>query len=187
MRSMFRRYPWLPVVLIGEAPGERLRADTLLTGVRDVLPKGFSVGRLVRSIARVARRHGARVPSAAKVAIIQRVFAFLDGHVGDGPSLVDLARMAEMSRSHFSCMFHAVAGMPLRGYVRDLRLKRAHALLMAGRLSLTAVALESGFYDLPHFDKAFRRRLGVSPRVFRARHARADGVALARLPGGRPR
>ena len=47
--------------------------------------------------------------------------------------------MTEMSRSHFSRTFHSVAGMPLRGYVRELRLKRAHELLVSGKLSLTAV------------------------------------------------
>jgi len=81
--------------------------------------------------------------------------------------------MSQMSRSHFSRTFHSVAGTPLRGYVRELRLKRAHELLVSGKFSLTAVAMESGFYDLPHFDKAFRRRLGTSPRAFRARHVHA--------------
>jgi AraC-like DNA-binding protein len=176
---MWRRYPWLPVVLIGRAPGERLRADVLLTGVRDFLTNDVSPGKLVRSITRAARRHGARVPRAANVATIQRVFAFLDEHMGDGLSLRDLARMAQMSRSHLSRTFHSVAGMPLRGYIRELRLKRAHALLVRGDLSLTAVAVESGFYDLPHFDKAFRRRLGVSPRAFRARYRRLEGQLLS--------
>jgi AraC-like DNA-binding protein len=176
VQSLFRRYPWLPVVLIGEASVERLRADVLLTGVRTILTKGFSVGNLARAIARVARRRSASVPSSAKVATIRRVFSLLDEHVGEAPSLRELARMTAMSRSHFSRTFHSVAGMPLRGYIRELRLKRAHELLVTGKLSLTAVAVESGFYDLPHFDKAFRRRLGTSPRAFQARHAsrRAD-------------
>jgi transcriptional regulator GlxA family with amidase domain len=55
--------------------------------------------------------------------------------------------MTQMSRSHFSRTFHSVAGMPLRGYVRELRRKRAHELLVSGKLSLTAVAVESGFGD----------------------------------------
>jgi len=171
IQAMFQRWPWMPVVLIGDTPMERLKADVLLTGVRDFLTPGVAVRRLVRAIARVARRRGTRVPSARSVARIRAIFAFLDDHIAESPSLRELARMTAMSRSHFSRLFHSVAGMPLRGYVRELRLKRAHALLVAGKLSLTAVAVESGFYDLPHFDKAFRRRLGTSPRTFRARSA----------------
>jgi transcriptional regulator GlxA family with amidase domain len=162
----------MPVVLVGAA-SERLRADVLLTGVRAFLTPRCTVGRLNRLVARVGRRHGTPVPSTGSVATMRRVFAFLDEHAGETPSLRDLARTSQMSRSHFSRTFHSVAGMPLRGYVRELRLKRAHELLVSGKFSLTAVAMESGFYDLPHFDKAFRRRLGTSPRAFRARHAHA--------------
>jgi transcriptional regulator GlxA family with amidase domain len=39
--------------------------------------------------------------------------------------------------------------------------------MMTTTLSLAAVAAEAGFYDLPHFDKAFRGRLGMTPREFR--------------------
>ena len=171
--TMWRRHPWLPVVLIGKAPGERLRADVLLTGVRDVLMNDLNPRMLLKSISSVARQHGTPPPSVGNIATIQRVCAFLDEHIADGPSLRDLARMTRLSRSHFSRTFHAVLGMPLRFYVRELRLKRAYALLSNGNLSLTVIAIECGFYDLPHFDKAFRRRLGISPRTFRARyHAR---------------
>ena len=171
--TMWRRHPWLPLVLIGKAPGERLRADVLLTGVRDVLMNDLNPRMLVKSIASVARQHGTPPLSAGNIATIQRVCAFLDEHIADGASLRDLARMTRLSRSHFSRTFHAVVGMPLRFYVRELRLKRAYALLSNGNLSLTVIAVECGFYDLPHFDKAFRRRLGISPRTFRARyHAR---------------
>jgi AraC-like DNA-binding protein len=37
-------------------------------------------------------------------------------------------------------------------------------------LSLTDVAIDSGFYDLPHLDKAFRHRIGVSPQEYRSRY-----------------
>jgi transcriptional regulator GlxA family with amidase domain len=51
--------------------------------------------------------------------------------------------------------------------VRDLRLKRAQELMRASRLSLSTIATEAGFYDLPHFNKAFRHRFGMSPTQFR--------------------
>jgi transcriptional regulator GlxA family with amidase domain len=57
------------------------------------------------------------------------------------------------------------------------RLARAHELLSTS-LSLTVIALECGFYDLPHLDKAFRSRLGMSPQEFR----RLEAGAIAFLP-----
>jgi AraC-like DNA-binding protein len=42
------------------------------------------------------------------------------------------------------------------------------------------VALEAGFYDLPHFDKVFRERYGVSPSEFLRRKSLAPGSSLTR-------
>jgi transcriptional regulator GlxA family with amidase domain len=102
-----------------------------------------------------------------KIAKVARTQLFLSRNISDVPSLKDLAAMTSMSRSHFSRTFHAIAGVTVRDYVRDLRLQHAAALLTGSTLSLTAIAIECGFYDLPHFDKAFHRRFAVSPRAFR--------------------
>ena len=112
-------------------------------------------------ITRVARAHGAVVPGEARVRAIRQTFALLDAVLTNVPPLGELAKMVRMSRSHFSRTFHAVAGMTLRDYVRDLRLKRVeHLLRTSDKLS-------------PHLDKVFRHRLGVSPHMFRSPSASA--------------
>jgi transcriptional regulator GlxA family with amidase domain len=98
---------------------------------------------------------------------IARLQLFLSRSSADTPPLKELAAMARMSRSHFSRTFHAVAGVTVRDFIRDIQLQRAAALLRESPLSLTAIALECGFYDLPHLDKAFRRRFGLTPHRFR--------------------
>jgi transcriptional regulator GlxA family with amidase domain len=70
-----------------------------------------------------------------------------------------------------------VIGMPLRDYIRDLRLRRAHNLLQTSAMSITTIAIDAGFYDLPHFDKAFRHRIGLSPQAYRVRYAREPARA----------
>src|SRR6266850_407053 len=50
-------------------------------------------------------------------------------------------------------------------------IKHAHQLMLNSTLSLTTIAVEAGYYDLPHFDKAFRRQIGLSPREYRTQHA----------------
>ena len=127
--------------------------------------------------------HDARATSARHTAAIKPILALLASHVSDAPRFGELAAMAGMSRWHFSRTFHAVVGVPLRRYLSDLRLKRACELLEASTLSLTTIAQECGFYDLPHLDKAFRRRFGISPNEFRHRgHAEAGAVHAS--PGG---
>jgi AraC family transcriptional regulator len=102
---------------------------------------------------------------------MKRIRDFLGEHAGESFTLDELARMASMSRSHFSHMFHTILGMPLREYMRSLRLERAHHFLVSTPASLSAIAAETGFYDLPHFDNAFRQRTGTTPQEFRLRHS----------------
>jgi len=166
-RALYDGCPWLPVVVIADTPPPTLKADLLLTGVRAFLRKDVTPGELVAAVARIARRPDAGVPTTARVAAIKQTFGVLERAITDVPALAALAAMAAMSRSHFSRTFHVVAGISLRDYVRDLRLKRAQELMRASRLSLSTIATEAGFYDLPHFNKAFRHRFGMSPTQFR--------------------
>jgi AraC-like DNA-binding protein/CheY-like chemotaxis protein len=177
VRTMFQRWPWVPAVIITRAQeAAQLTGALLLSGAREFVVKPFVAGTLIATVARVVPRPGRllRVPEAA-IATIKRVLAFLAEHVTEQPTLGDLATAADMSRSHFSHTFHAVAGMPLRDYVRDLRLKHAHELLLISALPIGTIATESGFYDQPHLDKAFRQRIGMSPMEYRRRYAR-DGA-----------
>ena len=183
--TMFERWPWIPVIVICRAQDRaRLVAEALPSSAREFFSRPVAAADLRRSIKRVVRRLGSRVPAGPAIVSIGKVLFFLGDHVLESPRLGQLAAMASMGRSHFSHTFHDVVGMPLRDYVRDLRLKGAVRLLLASSLSLTAIAVDAGFYDLPHFDKAFRQRLGMSPQEFQRahgtrRHASARG-ALAR-------
>jgi AraC family transcriptional activator of pyochelin receptor len=101
---------------------------------------------------------------------IARILRVLATNIEEVPSLDDLAEAVGMSRFQLSRTFHKVVGMSIRDYVRDLRLKRACALLTTARHSITNIALQCGFYDSSHFAKAFRRRFGITPSEFRHRN-----------------
>lgn len=105
---------------------------------------------------------------------MNRIVEFLTGHLVETPAFRELAAMAGMSRSHFSRTFHAIVGKSLRQYILQQRIDRARELLQHSDLSVTAIAAECGFYDLPHLNKAFRRRFGVSPHRFRHDAASAE-------------
>ena len=171
VRAVFRRCLTVPVVVVGNsADAARFRADLLLTGLREVVTTPVEPASVVGALQRVTGGRPRRRPASSRnVAAVRRILAVLEQRP-KMPPLFELAEMATMSRSHFSRTFHAVVGVSLRQYGRDVLLKRAHDLLLDRRLSLTTVAVQAGFYDLPHLDKVFRRRLGMSPREFRNRY-----------------
>jgi AraC-like DNA-binding protein/CheY-like chemotaxis protein len=170
IRNMFRQWPWIPVIVISRVQERaRLIGEMLRSSVRLFLPSTVSAAG-VRSAIRRATSRSRQGPPRAAGAGMKRIADFLGEHAGERFTLNELARMASMSRSHFSHMFHTILGMPLREYIRSLRLERAHHLLVSTPASLAAIAAETGFYDLPHFDKAFRQRVGMTPQGFRLRH-----------------
>ena len=108
---------------------------------------------------------------------IGSLLAYINEHLHEPVTLGMLAGLVSVSPSQLSRTFTRTMGMPFRAYVRALRLERATCLLRtAPALSLTTVAMEAGFYDLPHFDKSVRARFGVAPSELKRSFARARGV-----------
>jgi AraC-like DNA-binding protein len=176
-RTLYEVCPWIPVVLIAEPPPLGLRADLLLTGVRAFAPNDFQPGELVAVLSKVEWPADTAIPSERDVLAVKEICAVLERLLTDIPALAALGAMVGMSRSHLSRKFHAVAGISLRDYVRQLRVKRAYELMRTPTRSLSEIATEVGFYDLPHFNKAFRHCLSVSPTTFRRAVLTPSGVS----------
>ena len=159
--------PALPVLAItGAHDIEDLIAAAFRSGAQDLLRKPFGIEELRASVTRLTGRPRRMAPRTR--AGVARVLAFLADHVGQPVKLDELARVAALSRYHLSRTFRDTVGIPLRAYVRNLRLEHAQQMLTRSpEVSVTKVARDAGFYDLPHFDKAFRERYGVSPSEFR--------------------
>lgn len=93
--------------------------------------------------------------------------------------LGEVARAAALSVSAASRIFHREFGLPLRVYVRRLRLRTALARI-AEYHDLSQVALELGFFDHAHFTRAFRMEFGITPSYWRTFSAAALGQARTR-------
>jgi AraC-like DNA-binding protein len=125
-------------------------------------PKTLESARVKRWIASTLMRnsHSPRVHRQ-----VERVISMLRRHFLDTrtTSLVHLSRIAGLSPSRFAHVFTESIGIPLRPYVRWLRLQRAARELVSGR-SVTQAAHVAGFADAAHLTRTFRRTLGATPR-----------------------
>jgi transcriptional regulator GlxA family with amidase domain len=84
----------------------------------------------------------------------------------DVPSL---ARRAAMSVRHFSRVFRAETGLSPADYVERARVETARRLLETTSLSVEGVAGASGFRTAESLRRSLTRRVGLSPREYRAR------------------
>jgi AraC family transcriptional regulator len=139
-------------------PGGRLFADSLASAL---------AARLVALQAR-----GGAVPPAKARALpawrLRRVVDYIDAHLDQDLTLAELAAVAAFSPSHFKALFRQATGVPVHRFVLERRIERARVRLLEGRLSVTDVALETGFAHPSHMARWMRRLLGVSPSQLRA-------------------
>ncbi|WP_306768689.1 helix-turn-helix transcriptional regulator [Mycobacterium hubeiense] len=96
------------------------------------------------------------------------VVAYLEDGLDSQITLESLARLADMSVSNFITAFRAAFHTTPYQFLLDRRIDRAKTLLLATKQSITDIGTSVGFSTPNHFATAFRRRVGVSPREYRA-------------------
>ncbi|MGA2880221.1 MAG: helix-turn-helix domain-containing protein [Bryobacteraceae bacterium] len=100
---------------------------------------------------------------------VQPVIAFAAAHLDEDLSLEALADQAGLSAFHLHRVFSAAAGETPKQFTLRLRLARASAMLLTTADSVLDIALECGFQSHEAFCRAFRRRFGMTPSVYRTR------------------
>jgi AraC-like DNA-binding protein len=78
-------------------------------------------------------------------------------------SLISLAQQFYLSPFAVSRAFHRETGISLRRYTQRLRLRKALMLMVENNSTLGEIAATLGFYDEPHFSKAFHAEFGMPP------------------------
>jgi AraC-like DNA-binding protein len=114
---------------------------------------------------------------------VQKVLAHLRRHIGtsDDLSLKALAAIPGMSPSRFMHLFTESVGVPLRPYIRWLRLQRAACELMDGA-SVSMAAHRAGFADAAHLTRTFRQTLGTRPTDLALRKRVSAGLSIESAP-----
>ncbi len=83
-------------------------------------------------------------------------------------SIEDAANIAGFSKFHFSRLFKQFTGQSFCNYLNQRRVKAAESLLLNPRMSITDVALQSGFSSLSTFNRAFRSVKECTPSEYKA-------------------
>ena len=107
----------------------------------------------------------ARVGST-NAAILDAV-GVMESHVAEPVSLDDLAAAAGISPRQLNRLFRDKLGRSTMGFYRELRLDKAQSLLRNSPLSLTEIALATGFANSSHFSRSYARHFGQPPSTGR--------------------
>ena len=81
-----------------------------------------------------------------------------------------------MSRYHFCRIFHSATGATFLEYLYNVRLAKAHQLLLGSDLSLNEISSRCGFSSTSHLTRIFKNAYGIPPREFRKRAGQPSGT-----------
>lgn len=135
------------------APWRRLLSDTLATEL----------------VVQLVRDHGVSAAEEEQVEAdgVSRAIELILANFDRDLTLDALAAEAGMSRYHFVRVFKERTGTTPGAYLRQVRVEQAAQLLRSTDLSVTAVALQSGFAGATRLAEAIRQAYGVAPSQLR--------------------
>ena len=79
-----------------------------------------------------------------------------------------------VSNSYFSSVFKKETGKSFISYLTDYRMDIAEELILSGEDKSYKVAEKVGYLDANYFSYVFKKRFGVSPSKYRARHLQKE-------------
>ena len=109
-------------------------------------------------------------------AVYQEIIQYIDAHIKDEITILELADMAGYSASHIYKLFRVYSPQPIMEYIRRKRLYAAANEMYAGR-KLCDIALDYGYETPAGFYKAFKSVFGCSPSEYK-NTIRKEGTAM---------
>lgn len=89
---------------------------------------------------------------------------YLLAHLQDPPSLCELARIAGVNEYKLKRGFKQVHGHTVFGFLSTHRLDHARRLLLDTDKTAAQIAYELGYGSPQHFNNAFKKKFGITPR-----------------------
>ena len=100
---------------------------------------------------------------------IARATAWMQSHLEEPHAIAGAAAQTGLSPTQFRAVVRQETGCSPQELLTQLRVVRAKELLRRPRLSITQIALDTGFGSSQYFATAFRRATGFTPGAWRTR------------------
>lgn len=99
--------------------------------------------------------------------LIQEAVRYIRHHYVENIAVSDVADHIGMSQSWLTKRFKRECGVNIVGYLLDVRIQRAKALLAQTDMLIMEIACATGFENPGYFISVFRRAVGMTPKAYR--------------------
>ncbi|MCR5469193.1 MAG: helix-turn-helix domain-containing protein [Lachnospiraceae bacterium] len=98
---------------------------------------------------------------------LSEIIEYLDEHYTDKLSLKQLSEELHMNYYYLSHFFKDTAGISFQDYLNNLRIDKSLSLLTESNMSITDIALNTGFPNIKAYTTAFQKKFGILPSGYR--------------------
>jgi DNA-binding response OmpR family regulator len=109
----------------------------------------------------------ANMASQRDAGLVRAAVEHLRDHITEPPSTDALASLLGTHEKRLTQAFQTQFGMPVFAWLREERLQQARHLLSTTNTPITAMGEYLGYATTSNFSKAFKERLGCTPREYR--------------------
>jgi signal transduction histidine kinase/DNA-binding LacI/PurR family transcriptional regulator/AraC-like DNA-binding protein/ActR/RegA family two-component response regulator len=156
----------VPVIVLTAQILAREDMDRLQGGVAAVLGKELFTQTEVLAQVEAALAHNKRLGSETQ-RVVRQAMAYIHEHHTEPISREELAQHLAVNERYLTRCFRLETGVTPIDYLLRYRVRQARALLEQGHLSVTDVAMATGFSDSSYFGRVFQREVGISPNAYK--------------------
>lgn len=99
--------------------------------------------------------------------VVQKVKKYIQEHLSEELSRTQIVSEIYLSPDYLSHIFKQETGKQLQEYITEVRLTKARQLLTETDTSISEVAYQTGYYNLPYFSRVFRSKCKMTPAQYR--------------------
>lgn len=103
------------------------------------------------------------------------IIDYINAHYADELTLEDVAARCGFSKFYFAKLFKEYSNTTFLDYLTFKRLAAAEEMLVSSDKTMTDIAMLSGFNSISSFNRAFKRKKGVSPSKYKSLY-RANAI-----------
>jgi AraC-like DNA-binding protein len=94
------------------------------------------------------------------------ILQYIESHYTEALTIQCLADLCHFSKCHFMNFFKKYVGVTCMEYIIDYRLNMIASKLTNQSCNITELALDAGFNNISYFNRAFKKKYGVTPKKY---------------------
>lgn len=156
---------WFKIVYALQSTNEDYAAETVYSYITLIIIECLKSGKTLSTTDKKTQYH-----------YVKSSVGYIELNYKNHITLEDVAKQLNITSNYLSQIFPKYSGCSFIEYLNSYRVEQAKNLIINTDLSLTEIALNTGFGSLCSFSRAFNKYEGYSAREFKQKYKNPDSI-----------